>query len=342
MLASQLIRPLLMRISVIVPVRNEANSISALLDGLLAQSRRPDEIVIADGGSTDGTAAIVDEYISRGAPVKLIRAGPALPGRGRNIAAARACCEWLAFIDAGVRPEKEWLESLATRASEEEADAVYGSYEPVVDTFFKECAAIAYVSPPNSNHGLGMRSRFIASTLIRRKVWEQVGGFPEHLRSAEDLLFMQKIEDADFVISYQPGAIVHWDLQPGLWRTFNRFVTYSENNMRANLWRQWQTPIFKRYFLLLLATLPIIVFGYKWIFVTLALWLLMLSARAAVALWRNRGCYPGSPLRNLMRLSILIPLIATLDAATFVGTGRWLFKDRLRLSDKAARVRHGA
>ena len=47
-----------MRISAIVSVRDEAQSISALLDGLLAQSRSPDEIVIADGGSTDETAAI--------------------------------------------------------------------------------------------------------------------------------------------------------------------------------------------------------------------------------------------------------------------------------------------
>jgi len=332
-----------MRISVLVPVRNEAKSISALLDGLLAQSRPPDEIVIADGGSTDDTASIIDEYISLSAPIQLIRAGPALPGRGRNIAAGRASCEWFAFIDAGVRPEKAWLESLANRASEEEeADVVYGSYEPVADTFFKECAAIAYVSPPNSDHGLPMRSHFIACTLMRRKVWEQVGGFPEHLRSAEDLLFMLRIEDAGFVITYEPAANVHWDLQPGLWRTFKRFVTYSENNIRANLWKQWQSPIFKRYILLLVSALPILVFGYKWTIVPLVLWLLMLSARASAALWRNRRCYPGSPLRNLKRLCVLIPLIATLDAATFVGTGRWLFKDRLRLSDKAARVRHGA
>ena len=45
-----------MHISAIVSVRDEAQSISALLDELLAQSRPPDEI--ADGGSTDETAAI--------------------------------------------------------------------------------------------------------------------------------------------------------------------------------------------------------------------------------------------------------------------------------------------
>ncbi|MDQ1639493.1 MAG: hypothetical protein QOF62_2832 [Pyrinomonadaceae bacterium] len=331
-----------MRISVIVPVRNEAKSISTLLDGLLAQSRPPDEIVITDGGSTDETASIVDEYINRGAPVQLVRAGPSLPGRGRNIGASRASFEWLAFIDAGVRPEKEWLAALADRAVRDAADVVYGSYEPVIDTFFKECAAIAYVSPPDTSHGVSMRSRFIASSLMRRQVWDRAGGFPEHLRSAEDLLFMRAIENTQFVISYQPVAIVHWDLQPDLWRTFKRFVTYSENNVRANLWRQWQAPVFRRYLLLLMFVLPLFIFGYRWIVVPLILWLMMLLARATAALWRNRNCYPTSTLRNVKRLFMLVPLIASLDAATFVGTIRWAFKDRLRLSDKAARVGHGA
>ncbi len=320
-----------MRISVIVPVRNEAKSISTLLDGLLAQSRPPDEIVIADGGSTDATVSIIEEYISRTAPIQLIRAGPALPGRGRNLAARQASCEWLAFIDAGIRPEKDWLGSLARRACEEEADVVYGSYEPVVDTFFKECAAIAYVSPPKKIHGMAMRSHCIASTLMRRQVWEQVGGFPEHLRSAEDLLFMRKVDNAGLAVSYEPAAVVHWNLQPRLWQTFKRFVTYSLNNIRANLWKDWQAPVFKRYTLLLVSALPALVFGYKWLLLPLVLWLLMLAARATVAIWRNRLCYPGGLFKNVVRLLLLIPLIALLDAATITGTLQWAVRDKAGL-----------
>ena len=46
-----------------------------------------------------------------------------------------------------------------------------------------------------------MRPRFIASALMRRRVWETVGGFPEHLRSAEDLLFMNQVDEANFRIA---------------------------------------------------------------------------------------------------------------------------------------------
>src|ERR687895_767637 len=104
-----------MKVSVIVPVRDEEHSIRELLDSLLSQTRPPDEIVITDGGSVDATPQIIEEYIQRGAPVRLIRAGAALPGRGRNLGAAEAQFEWLGFTDAGIRVNRDWLEKLVTR-----------------------------------------------------------------------------------------------------------------------------------------------------------------------------------------------------------------------------------
>ena len=74
-----------MRISVVVPVLNEEQSIRALLDGLLCQTRLPKEIVIVDGGSSDATPRIVEEYKAKTDWVRLIREVDALPGRGRNV-----------------------------------------------------------------------------------------------------------------------------------------------------------------------------------------------------------------------------------------------------------------
>src|SRR4029079_17729363 len=102
--------------SVVVPVRDEEDSIRELLDSLLAQTRPPDEIVITDGGSVDATPHIIEDYRLKGAPVKLIRAGAALPGRGRNLAAAEARFEWLAFTDGGIRVAHNWVEALVTKA----------------------------------------------------------------------------------------------------------------------------------------------------------------------------------------------------------------------------------
>ena len=331
-----------MKISVIVPVRNEEKSIGPLLDALLSQSQPPDEIVITDGGSTDATAAIIQNYINRGAPVCLIRTTKALPGRGRNLAAARASNSWLAFTDAGIKPSAKWLEALAVRArADPTVDVVYGSYEPTVDTFFKQCAAISYVSPPAEVEGSFIRSQSIASTLMRRMAWEQVGGFPEHLRSAEDLLFMQQIEQANFHIAYAPQAVVQWDLQPNMWRTFKRFTIYSRNNIRAGLWKQWQKPILGRYLVLTLLGLPGLLLGKWWCAIPFAMWLLLLLTRAVVAIWRNRRVYPASILRNLARLLIIAPLIAVLDLGLIVGTLKWFLADKLRFGRETATVGHG-
>lgn len=315
-----------MQISVIVPVRNEESSIGALLEMLLSQTLPPAEIVITDGGSTDATTTVIQKYIDNGAPVRLIRTTRALPGRGRNLAVAHSTSEWVAFTDAGIEPQTDWLASLAEQASDGSVDVVYGSYEPRTDTFFKECAAIAYISPPVDIEGVSMRPRFIASALMRRSVWEAVGGFPEHLRSAEDLLFMNQVEEKAFRVAYAPRAIVRWDLQPNIWRTFKRFAVYSRNNIRAGLWRQWQRPILSRYLLLVLLTLPALYFGWWWLLIPLALWLCFLSARAAVAIWRNRRCYPASAFRNTLRLALLIPLTAVLDLGTIAGSLQWFLR----------------
>ena len=326
-----------MKVSVVVPVRDEEHSIRELLDSLLRQTHPPDQIVIADGGSVDATPQIIEEYIQKGAPVRLLRAGPALPGRGRNLGAAAADCEWIAFTDAGIRLNHDWLETLVARAAQDTSiDIVYGSWEPVTDTFFKECAAIAYVPPPSLRDGVVARPRFIASTLLRREAWAKVRGFPEDLRSAEDLIFMDRLEEAGYKAVFEPRAQVHWDLRSTLGATFKRFLVYSRNNIRAGLWRQWQATILFRY-AVLLVLFVLALFVDPWlVLIPVLSSLVMLAARAFVSLRRNRACYPASLFRNLLRGAFIMLLLATLDAAAIIGSVQWLLLDSFRATRKAA------
>ena len=325
-----------MKVSVVVPVRDEENSIRELLDSLLAQTRPPDEIVITDGGSVDATPQIIEEYIRKGAPVRLIRAGAALPGRGRNLGAAQARFEWLGFTDAGIRLADDWLETLVAKAETDSSiDVVYGSWQPVTNSFFKECAAIAYVPPPSYRDGVLIRPRFIASTLLRREAWSAVNGFPEELRSAEDLVFMDRVESAGYRFVYEPNAEVQWDLRPTLWTTFKRFLVYSRNNIRAGLFRQWQATILVRYAVLTLLVAVALIVEPSWVVFPAAAWLGMLSARAVISIRRNRVCYPASFLRNVFRAVMIMPLLAVLDAAAIIGSLQWLLLDSFRWSRKA-------
>jgi glycosyltransferase involved in cell wall biosynthesis len=326
-----------MKISVAVPVRNEANSVGELLRRLLNQTRPPDEIVVTDGGSSDATPKIVAQFIDDGAPVKLIRTEQALPGRGRNLAAGAAVNDWVAFIDAGIEPASDWLEVLASRAqSDPTIDVVYGDWEPITDSFFAECAAISYVPPPTPHDGVLTRPRFIASSLMKRSVWLSVGGFPEDLRSAEDLLFMDRIEAAGFKSVFEPAAVVRWHLRTGLASTFKRFTLYSRNNIRAGLWRQWQAAIFTRYLILIALAVVLALTLPTLAWIPLALWLFMLLARAVVSIRRNQNCYPATSGRNLKRLMWLVPLLATIDVAAITGSVQWVLFDWVRGHGKAA------
>jgi glycosyltransferase involved in cell wall biosynthesis len=330
-----------MKISVIVPVLNEENTIRALLDSLCNQTRPPDEIVITDGGSVDQTPKLIESYDSKGIEIRLIREWGALPGRGRNVAIENARHDWLAFVDAGIRAQPDWLECMIGRAVAAPAvDVVYGAWRPITDSFFKECAAIAYVPPPTRTDGVDIRPRFIASSLMRRVVWSSVGGFPEHLRSAEDLLFMNKVEAAGFREGYASGAIVLWNIEPDIIGTFKRFTIYSRNNIRAGLWKQWQSAIFKRYLVLCLIAVFAVLVGWKWLLLPFILWIALMVLRGLVAIRRNRKEYPSGIGRNLLRLFVLVPVLTVLDAAAVIGTLIWLVRDRPSSSSGGVEVLH--
>jgi glycosyltransferase involved in cell wall biosynthesis len=329
-------RPDTLDISVVVPVRDEAETISLLLEDLLKQSLKPREIVITDGGSTDATVQIIENFIRDGAPVRLVREQDSLPGRARNVGVEHAACQWIAFIDAGIRPVPEWLESLAQKVLDDATvDVVYGTYEPVTDTFFTECAAIAYVPAPFASEDGLVRPRSIVSALMRREVWKFAGGFPENLRSAEDLIFMRRIEQANCRTVRASRAVVYWWIQPTLWLTFKRFVEYSRNNIRAGLFWDWQGTILIYYAILAVPFYRVLRLDTDFtvkmdpfaLLVTPVLWVLLMSVRAAKALWRNRLAYPAGLIRNLARFVLLLVILIAIDAAAILGTIKWLLSD---------------
>ena len=101
------------RVSVVVTVLNEAASIGRLLRSFAAQTRPPDEVIIVDGGSRDGTLAALSTFAET-APLPV----PVWCGRGRI---SRTGATWPSPrpparssppTDAGVRLEPDWLEQL--------------------------------------------------------------------------------------------------------------------------------------------------------------------------------------------------------------------------------------
>ena len=307
-----------LQISLVVPIRNEAQSLGALIDSIRLQTRPPDEIIFVDGGSTDRTPALARELLASDARFRVVEAGDATPGRGRNVGAAIARYPWIAFTDAGIRLDPAWLARLAEAAEGDPAtEVVYGNYDPLVRTFFDRCAAIAYVAPrkKESPSDAGpMRGPFIASSLMRRDVWQRVGGFPD-ARAAEDLIFMERIEAQGIKTSWAPSANVEWQLQPTLARTFRRFVLYSRHNVWAGRQRFWHYGVARQYAVALAFVVLGIVHSSWWLLVLP----LGLAARAAKSIFSHREGRQPAWLINPVQFLYVNVIILTIDLATFVG-----------------------
>lgn len=98
-------------VSVVVPVLDERDRLAPCLDGLIAQGPEVAEILVVDGGSTDGTQRLVERYAARDPRLRLVDAAPTPPdwnGKAHNLQVGldRATSEtsWLLTIDADVRP----------------------------------------------------------------------------------------------------------------------------------------------------------------------------------------------------------------------------------------------
>jgi glycosyltransferase involved in cell wall biosynthesis len=308
----------LKQISVIVPAKNEEESIGVLLQALTEQSYSPAEIIITDGGSEDQTREIVRKFADR-SPISivLIEEADAFPGRGRNLAISRSRCEWVACIDAGNVPDKHWLRELVSVAERENnARIIYGRYLPVTDTYFTTCAAIAYLPPPR------VFSPFIASTLMQRSVWREAEGFREDLRSGEDLLFFKSINALGIPQARADKAFVHWSLQPSLGATFRRFKTYSRYGMKAGLAREWQIRVTCLYLVLLLIE------AAAWFWWPLALLpfviLIMRSQRRIYRWYADQDAKSRAEIFNPRRVLLVTCINVVIDVAMFCGIALWV------------------
>jgi cellulose synthase/poly-beta-1,6-N-acetylglucosamine synthase-like glycosyltransferase len=204
---------------------------------LLGQTRIPDEIIIVDGGSTDGTWGILQRVAREVSP--LLQTIPR-PGcnisQGRNVAIAAARSEIIAATDAGVRLGQDWLEHLvAPFEGANPPDVVSGFF--VADPRSPFELALGAVTLPSVQEidpaRFNPSSRSVA---FRRAAWQAVGGYPEWLDYCEDLLFDFALRDAGFQFTFAPRALVHFRPRSNLRAFFRQYYRYARGDGKADFW----------------------------------------------------------------------------------------------------------
>jgi glycosyltransferase involved in cell wall biosynthesis len=172
------------RLSVIIPALNEAASLPALLAALAAQTRRPDEVIVADAGSQDGTDELAHAQGARVVP-------GGRPAAGRNAGARAATGVLLLFLDADVRPQPDFIARLLSEFAREGCAIATCLLEPpgeaLADRILAEATNVyLQVVQPFSPHAPGW------CILVRRAIHEAIGGFDESLKLAEDHDYVQR------------------------------------------------------------------------------------------------------------------------------------------------------
>src|SRR5512145_266656 len=166
------------RLSVIIPCLNEAAHLPGLLEVLQAQTCPPDEIIVADAGSTDGTVELAREHGARVVP-------GGMPGPGRNAGARAAQGKVFLFLDADVLPGSDFIECALSEFERESYAVATCPTEALSDDLSDKLIMDAtnlylQIILPFSPRAPGF------CIFARRAVHEVIGGFDETLKLSED------------------------------------------------------------------------------------------------------------------------------------------------------------
>ena len=181
----------------------------ALLDSIACQTKRPDEVVIADAGSADGTMSIIRSFTGQtDIPVKLLVEPDANIAQGRNLAIAHSVCDIIAVTDGSCILDKDWLERI-TKPLERNIDVVFGSSIAIGISLVGRCFAKLYEAK-TSQHKLSATEFSSRSVAFRKSAWQAVHGYPENLSLAgeDTLFFLRLMQEHNYLFERQ--AVVYW------------------------------------------------------------------------------------------------------------------------------------
>jgi glycosyltransferase involved in cell wall biosynthesis len=163
-------------LSVIIPTLNEERHVGALLSGVASQTRAPDEVLVVDAGSEDGTVSVVRRFPS----VRILEGEPPV-AYGRNLGGRSAGGDLLIFLDADTRLPRRFFEDFLAEFERRRLDVACPLYVPYGSTpaiegfhaFFNLLTrAFQWTLPSGAGHCLA----------IRGEVFRESSGFDPDLK----------------------------------------------------------------------------------------------------------------------------------------------------------------
>lgn len=255
------IKQMKIKTSFIATVFNEQGSIIKFLESIFNQSVLPDEIIITDGGSTDGTLSEISKFKfpkRKNAPNIKILFKKGNRSIGRNEAIKNAKGDIILSSDAGCMLERDWVKEIIKPFNDKNIEVVAGYYKGIGKNSFQK-SLIPYVLVMEDRVN---KNEFLPATrsmAFKKSIWRKVGGFNERLSHNEDYDFANKIKERKSRIVFAKKAIVNWIPRGNLKDSFIMFFRFAFGDAQSNLFRDKVIFIFLRYIfaIYLIALVPI-------------------------------------------------------------------------------------
>jgi len=192
-------------VTVYVPAYNVAEYLSHCLEGILAQTPPPNEILVVDDGSRDASAEIAARYPS----VTLIRheTNKGLAA-ARNAAMRAARNELVASLDADCAPAPDWLAQLTGHMRDPSVAGVGGKLtEGVQDSIADRWRAVHMPQHWGDAEIRNPRFLFGCNNLFRKSAVLAIGGYDESMRTnGEDVDLCRRLREKGWNFLYVPEA----------------------------------------------------------------------------------------------------------------------------------------
>jgi len=231
-------------VTVIVPVRNEAKCIERTVTKIATQRYDPTrfEIIVADGGSTDATAAIVSGLQRKFANIRLIDNPKRWSSAARNIGVRHGRGEYFVVIDGHCDvDDPQYLRKMVAAFRASGADCL-GRPQPLElarPTVIQEAIAMARRSwlghnPDSFIYARAPRFAKAGSVAVayRRRVFERIGQFDERFDACEDVEFNHRVDEAGLTCWFTPDIAVHYHPRTSLRGLMTQMGRYGKGRMR--------------------------------------------------------------------------------------------------------------
>ena len=209
------------RVSVVILTKNSAATICRSLESALSQSRPPDEVVVVDGSSVDGTKDILRKY-----PVKIVEEPGLGFGHARNVGLNNASGDIVFFLDSDCYAEPLWIQNALKALQNPDITAVTG---PTL-LWNKESTVARFLAFVRDRVEISKESRLveIAPTMnlaLRKNVIETVGMVDASLVRGEDTDLTYRISRKEKIL-WDPSVRIWFKGSPNFWKASRKCVDH--------------------------------------------------------------------------------------------------------------------